>query len=363
MIDFVKIQLQDEPEEILNRLRNIGAEITGEYDLITGEIKKYPLIAVHGELTVKIKSKEFIELQGSIHKLHNHINNICRCNHNDFTLNNLLTTVIDLHEDIALNPFASVIRNVEFGVNLSPPFPTKRFLRQILNYKGNNFNEMKSYRGNTLGIECYLNQYGIKLYCKKTQYWLPDETMRVEVKVKKMEWLKEYGITFFSDLLHPVKLMKLGSLLTEIFSEIILIDTSVDTEQLTKPQRRIVEGWHNPKYIEELQETNRERFEHERRKFRAIQRENTRDNIQENVTELIRKKVAQLLTINNETGSNYFRLLSHFRKEKTSTFLTDFPIDMKNKILHLFDRSINRSNPLSNSNEPRESLCLCKIQS
>ncbi len=128
---------------------------------------------------------------------------------------------------------------------------------------------MKSNRRVKLGYDCYLRQYGVKIYNKKLQYDLNENIIRYEVKVTTMEFL------------HPIKslyhLMEKGTWehltqkLIEIFDSVLIADYSVDRLKLNKAQKKIYENGLNPKYWERLHENNRKTAFYYRENFKAVQ--------------------------------------------------------------------------------------------
>lgn len=316
MIDFAKIQiLCVHPNELLNKLKLSGWDITGEYDHNTGEIKEYPLEAILQGLKIAFKSEKYIELSGSLHKYFEGGKN-----YRDFTFSDLLQVIIFLNDSIGLNPFTSPIRHLEFGVNITPPFITTDYLQRILNYKGTNFNPMPKQQGVSLGIVCERTQLNIKIYCKKTQYNLPDEVMRIELKVFKMQYLKPYGINKLIDLLNPYTWQELNKQLAEMFAELIITDDSIAANELPEEEKKLIENWSNPKHLEKLIRKDRKKFEQERRKFRTIIQSRSKENQQQKVVDLLWKKGNQLLSIDDNAFTKFTEFVNLFKNESAYHF-------------------------------------------
>ncbi len=321
MIDFCKIKIDDQPETLIPKLINENWNVSGEYDLHTGEIKEYPITAVTETLEIKFHSPAFIELSGSLHKFAH-----AGFNYTDFNFTDLLKTIIALNDTIQLNPFTAILRSLEFGVNISPPFETKPFLRQVLSYGGARFTDMRSKGGRSLGIHCQLSQMRIKMYCKKSQYGLPKENMRFEIHVGKMQYPNKKGISIkiLSDLLLIDNLHALGNLLVEVFKEIVIIDKSISIESLSAPERKIYQNWCNPIYTEELHRINIKKYQYERRRLKDIQCKYSKENKQQIIAQLIQEKINELLKTDSITSTIFTDFQNRFPKQNFNLFYRSY---------------------------------------
>ncbi len=324
MVDFIKIEIPPHlQKELLIKLEATGWTTIGKFDRNTGEVKEHPFYATLQGLKITFKSANYIELSGSFHKYFQGGKNF-----GDFTYSNLLQVIVFLYETLGINPFKCLIRHLEFGVNISPSFITTEFLPHILNYKGTNFNPMSKQQGVSLGVVCERTQLNIKIYCKKTQYGLATEVMRIELKVFKMQYLKPHGVNFLIDLLNPHTWHDFKKQLSRMFAELIITDDSFDLNDLPVAEKELMINWSNPRHLEKLIKKNRKIFEQERRKFRKLIQDRSKDNRQQKVVELILEKANQLLIMD----------------EGTFTKFTDFINLFKNENSYHFYHSINREN-------------------
>ncbi len=228
----------------------------------------------------------------------------------DLTIEIFLNVVIFLYDLIGLDPFISPIRHTEFGVNPHSKFATQDFTDRILNYKGTNFQAMAKQNGKSLGIVCELTQHKIKIYIKKK-----DSILRIEDKVFKMQYLKNAGVSNLIDLLDPGVWGELSKKLTEMFNDLILIDTTIDLNKLTPKEKVLIENWGNPKYIQTIKKSNQKKFESERRKFRKICAAHTKCNEAKEMVGLINNEVAQMLTIDDATYELYKGFIARAKKD------------------------------------------------
>jgi hypothetical protein len=320
MIDFIKIQITC--PNYLQLLKTLNAHewaIKGNYDRSSGEIKSFPLEAYNQGLYIKFKSEKFIELSGSLHTY------LKGENYSDFHFHEFVQTVNKLCDTAGLDPFICKIHHLEFGVNINPPFNSKDFLFKVLNYRGTNFNPMLKQSNASLGILCQRSQINIKLYCKKTQYNLDKEIMRIELKVFKMQYLKGI-VVFLSDLLKKSVWLDLSKRLIQMFEELIILDYSTLASGLTKTNSELLKNWSNPKYLEKLNKEDTKRFEYERRKFREICKNDSSRRPQQIITELINAKANQLSQYSDGDFTNFTNFPNGFKKDEFHLF---YPLKKK----------------------------------
>lgn len=158
-----------------------------------------------------------VEVKGSLHKYHN--NGLY--NADQFTANDLLLTLDQLVRHYGFDLFGSKINNVEFGVNLELPFPVSRVLKNLICYKNQPF--ALDHRSDTPYYVCNLQRYAVKLYDKGKQRGLTCNLLRVEVRVKKMEYFNSTSVQHdtLADLLNVANYGPLGALLVGTFNEIL----------------------------------------------------------------------------------------------------------------------------------------------
>lgn len=189
-------------------------------------------------------SRYRVELVGSLHRygrggLHNA---------DDFTADNLFTAVEELISTYQIDPVLSVLNNIEFGVNLKLPYPVADLLRALICYHGMPFE-----RHTENGFSYYqatLQRYAVKIYDKGEQYGLPDEVVRFEIKVLKMQHLHGRGILIktLDDLLNPVYYPSLGQLLADTFNGILFDEPLLSLDHVPTRDRELLLRGRNPRY-------------------------------------------------------------------------------------------------------------------
>lgn len=189
------------------------------------------------------------ELKGSLHRYHNQGQH----NADDFSFPQLATTIDELVNRLAINPFTSRLNNLEFGVNVVLPFPVKQLLHNLIGYKYRPFTKEPGEGFDY--YQCYTQRYVVKLYDKGAQYrkqvpGLAPNVLRIEVKVLKMEYLTQQNIrlTWLADLLNTEPYEALGNLLVATFRDILFDEPSLNTARLSARQRDLYQNGRNPRY-------------------------------------------------------------------------------------------------------------------
>ena len=129
LIDFVKIRCEHNAD-IRRILAKESIEFTGNYNRNTAEISEYPLKGKWNVWDFEIKSPTWIEITGSLHKYWNK-----GTNGNDFHYPDLLTSIIDLCNELQVNPNEMTLHNLEFGVNIKPAINASKILENVICYK------------------------------------------------------------------------------------------------------------------------------------------------------------------------------------------------------------------------------------
>lgn len=244
MIDGTKISFFS--TTIIADLLKLDVKVLTPLEEATGEIY-FPKWAEYKHLTFKISKSNRVEIRGSLHKYWKGEN------HSDFTYGQLYECIADLSEKFNFKPSEARLHNLEFGVNVSPRFDPYEFCKALLSYRGDTFSKFRTNgkQKTTLGFECFKTQYSLKIYNKGRQYNLTENILRYEIKMGKMETLNTIGVYFLSDLTNTEVLKKLGKLLDDRFSELIISDT-VNISDLSKNESRIYTQCKNPKEWEEF---------------------------------------------------------------------------------------------------------------
>ena len=223
MIDFVKIGVVG---------NDLAATLLANTDL--GFVKeKDKQAAKWHNMAIVIHDSGRVEVSGSLHKFWNGGTH----NYNDFRRVDLWDTIVTLCQRLNIDPQTALLHNVEFGVNLVVAFNVTDFLRGLITYKDESFTRV-AITGKGYYKQAAKSRYLIKTYDKGKQHDRPDNILRFEIKVLKMEHLSKVGVRTLADLMDAQKLSIFGDLLAEAWNDCIVVEP-LDRTLLTKPEQRI----------------------------------------------------------------------------------------------------------------------------
>jgi hypothetical protein len=165
-----------------------------------------------------------------------------------------LTRVIaDLNAKFGLDIGYYRLRNVEVGVNIYPPIPTRQVLNNLLFHRNKQFKDISLVRGGNYKQVVH-QRYLVKIYDKHKQYrrtldLSDNRIMRFELKYVKMLDLHDRGIYTLMDVLESNNQLQLIRLLLDEWKAIHLYDPSIATIKLSPHIRNSkLYQWQNPNY-------------------------------------------------------------------------------------------------------------------
>ena len=303
MIDGIKIyDLKTDPDQLLQN--PYLAEYWNTTVHNSDGMYKYGLAEYFG-LKFQLKHGK-VRLQGSVHKYRNN----GRHNYDDFRAVDVAEVVRELSERFEIDTARTLLNNVEFGVNVVLPFGVHIVLDNLIVFKGEPF--IKVVEDGMSYYQCKKTHFIIKIYNKGLQYNLPNNVLRFEIKVMRMQYLETKGIKlrYLSDLLNMAIYEPLGNILTEVFEGILFGDNTLNEKGLnTKELETFLRG-SNPKtwQVKEGRHNEWKRLQRLESSFKKIlEQHRTAVNFKSVVSELIRKKSLELSTFYQEI-ENILRL-------------------------------------------------------
>lgn len=295
MIDFVSIEVAGvRPEELF---QNPLLSFTQAINTQTGEISfdrygNQKFSAECGNLAFTIISnidsqRSRLNIRGSLHK-HRKGNN-----HEDFTFADLAETIREIQYLTGIHPERFIIHQIEFGVNIRPELPTRQFIDQILSHGGKDY-ELREYKGTGYLKRFRRSQVELKIYDKGFQYCLPDDILRTEIKVTKMDFLhaKDIQIETLADLLQLPVFLQLRSVFMATLQKLIFTDDRIDPKFIEKrSDRELFREASNTRFWRKLREDpNRMRFKRYLDKVDAIRCAFAPDDLKGNYLERLSDK-------------------------------------------------------------------------
>lgn len=323
MIDGLKLEILNFNGEhwLNNNLLNFETPI----DISTAELTGNRFVANYKGLRFTIikslvhDSLNYYLIQGSVHKFLNDGQN----NYTDFTFTQLQHVVKELEDRFMISPEKAYIRSLEFGVNIHVPVMVDEVLKSLVSHKNKTFS---TFNIEQRDVGKVLNQQSAKLkvYNKGLQYDLPDDNLlRVEVSVKKMVYLKQYGIRTLADLTDIAKIKPLGNLLLSWWQDIIYYDKKIKWKQATNWERKKLLYYAAPRNWQEFDRKQRFRA---KIKFNELLAKYSTSTTHTEISNLIIKKW-------NDLADENCPRFNHDDKLNGSSYLsTNYPLEYRVKM-------------------------------
>ena len=231
--------------------------------------------AVYRELVFTIYPSGRATVQGSLHKLRHG-----QHNGGNFPAWAVADTIAELGYSFKFQPKQAELRTLEFGLNVPLPASATDLLSRAVLYKTMPFN-LSHFGGQGYYLETEAQQYYFKLYDKErhlkaNRYLASGPLLRPEVKTRRMEWLREVGITTLADLTNSAKLAELGKLLVEAFQQVLFSAVTIPASLSKAEQRLLVEGRH-PHYWQLLRKEHPDSLRKSRQRYRELTAQHTPD--------------------------------------------------------------------------------------
>lgn len=250
----------------------------------TGELGSYINAFYKGlefriyDATTKTEYKR-ITVEGSLHKYWNSGAH----NFNDFGISQLNEVLESLKTNFQILPINCVLKTLEIGVNIKPPYKTKAVLNQCLLHKTDRFKWVYTNdEGNY--IQSKHQRHIIKIYDKRTHYEnkgfeIDKEILRFEIKYTKMKYLNDKGIFNLKELL-DYGLYHFKTDLLKEWDNVLIYDKAVISKTKYKDQYSNVNFW---------LELNYSNFRYHRNNLNKILKEHP-ENIKNQIAILIENK-------------------------------------------------------------------------
>lgn len=289
MIDGVKILCNLAPE-IWEKSK---LSFRSELDESTGEILDGRRLAIYNALRFslvrgKVHNKTYCNINGSLAKYFNK----GKDNAFDYNYQAFTQTLQDLENNFGILPEQAILKGFECGINILLPFPTKTVLKHLKTFKNNEFAGLWI-GGINVGYKADHQQYTLKIYDKGTQIKSKDKyILRIEIQIKKMEFVKVFGIQTLADLKKPETWSNLSTLLLSYWSECLYInDKDFNFKAMSDRMQKKFLRYINPEYWAGLGKVQRLRAKQELKKICNIFQKRDEKNI---ITILISEKLEKL---------------------------------------------------------------------
>jgi hypothetical protein len=167
-----------------------------------------------------------------------------------------------------IEPENTELHSLEIGVNIKTPYPVLRLLNNLVSYKGKAFTPINE-RNLRMGFICCLTDYEVKIYDKGKQAGTPNENLlRLEIKVRKMRFLNDYGFKTLEDLTNVKKAYSAKQIIINILNAIIWTDNNVNKKLFSNREMKQWLKFENPKTWQTL--TGKDNLKNARNRWKYL---------------------------------------------------------------------------------------------
>jgi hypothetical protein len=303
LIDFTKIELKGANISYFEQHPLLDFEI--RINSKTGELLNVSNAYYYGlefkiyDITEKTPYKR-LTIEGSLHKYWNKGAH----NFNDFGINEIKQVRLSLFKLFNIDFKNCVLRQLEIGVNITPPDTSTRIIRNCLLHK---VTELKSIYTKDEGTykQARNQRHYFKIYDKRKHYVnrgfkIDSDILRIEKKYCKMIELNSKGIITLYDLL-DYGLINFKNILLDLWQNVLFYDYTALNHSTKALQYSNTNYWMN------LCESNYELFKYHRKKMNVLIRKNP-NNLKNKIAVEVRKKIVFLNAETTEINPLYIRL-------------------------------------------------------
>ncbi|MBO0938699.1 hypothetical protein J2I47_19265 [Fibrella sp. HMF5335] len=238
MIDGLKLLC---PNVVVNRWDNVP-EITNAMLSVpssTAEVVQrkatYHGLTFTSTTSQKTGAQKHI-VTGSLHRYYNKGGDNC----NQFFIQDLITAIDDLTERFSIDPTSTLIQTLEIGINLSLPYSPTKVIDSMVVCSNKPYSRQVDEKRPGLGLAWAFDDHEVKIYDKGRLFGYSDKNqLRVEVRVRKMRFLKEYNVQTLDDLRNPVNVVPLVAKLVEAIERIEFVDLQPSRLDLLTDAERV----------------------------------------------------------------------------------------------------------------------------
>jgi hypothetical protein len=207
------------------------------------------------------KTKFILNITGSLHK-----NHFGGKNHSRFTFADLCSQIEYLCRNLHLNANKCILKTLEYGFNLPVNFAPFEYLNNnIISFKLKEFQKFETDSLKSIGFNCRLNEYWIKLYDKGLQHDLNVPLLRFEKAYKKLTTPKKFGISTLDDLTKSDTIKRLQNELLEAWDDVFLFDeTALINLSISQKEKIELLEYRDPRYLLKIKNRNSRKLKKDR---------------------------------------------------------------------------------------------------
>jgi hypothetical protein len=285
MVDWLYITL---PPGTLDKCPSLTFKHTVSDD--TGELGDWKE-ALHGPFKISIFTNGRTELRGSLHQYWSRSHN-----GGEFPLWAVSQAIQQLATELQFDPAQAQLHGLEFGANVPMPAPARELLRRAVLHSTQTIG-LRTWGGRGCLREATHQQYFFKAYDKEAQlvdtgHIPPGPLLRVELKARKMEFLRKAGIETLADLKNPVALQVMGEMLSAQLAKVLFAAPGELPPALRKAERRLLRDGARGVFWEELPKP---KLRTQLKQYRELVAQHITDTALEAATQGLRSVWQQLL--------------------------------------------------------------------
>lgn len=310
MIDFTKISVPNHYAHTLLRHPELSFERNVNED--TAEIRTTdPRRAEYKGMKITIFGSGDITLSGSWHKYYHGQN--CE----DFNFTQFCSAVKDFCSLFELDPEDLKLWHIEVGANITPPYTSKKTIDHFVCFgSGKPFSPMRSNHGSSIGIECGMTEYKIKVYSKGKQYKLPEQILRIEQKIVCSKYLRRHRINTLSDLLKIEVWYYLIEVFTDSLQKICVHEPTLNVNKLNNSDQLFITRARIP---QEWKHWTPKKRNYNRNRLTAIIETHATGNLKNELIVLITNKLSALIPSESHKIKKHTRISSHVTCSRQKT--------------------------------------------
>ncbi len=270
-----------------------------EADNLRFEIKKYK------------HTGEYIRVTGNFYVFHKQ-----QCNDGDFSFEDLANAIRKLVLKYDINPFTTMVKCFEIGVNIPHKEPDV-LLEWLICMQGIS-PTIKTFNGSGNYRRIDRTSYWLKFYNKTLHCKGEEDKIRIEIRGQNSRFLKKSNIVFLTDLLEIKNLLSLNDKLMEFIEHIIMFDYSIDLSNAKPEEREILLRFKDAKEWKNLLRHQNENHRKKRIRFKELVKKYSNRDLNNEIIEMVKSKASQLLTTNNDIKDAIDYDISNWKKDFTA---------------------------------------------
>jgi len=218
-------------------------------------------------------------------------------NYSDFNYSEIKSAITLICIRFNLIPKDVYVKKLEFGFNIIIDKPVKEYIECFHSFKHRDFDKMR-HKTIEYGRKCFLNEYAIKCYDKKSQVSINDKIpltenlMRIEMCYSNPRKLPD--IYTLQDLLDYNSIKRLFNLLIGVIKQTVFI-AHYDFSNTSSQERELFYASLHHEFIKTEQRLNKERTKEIKRRIKLLSERICNNGVKRHLLKSLSDKYIDLL--------------------------------------------------------------------